>query len=523
MKKKEEERSKDLSRMEDGTPATTVTRRNFLKSTGSAAALAGIAASGLVLSAKDAKASTLPKKWDEKVDVAVIGSGFAGLAAAIEAKNAGSSVVVLEKMRVAGGNSRINGGAIAAAGSPLQAKEGIKDSPDLLYKDMMKAGLGLNYPELARTVAEQSNEAVQWTINSLGVKYEDRLIPLGGHSVIRSYRTPTKSGSGIIMPMLAKLKKLGVKIRKSTYLKEIIRDKNGRVRGVKIREGYRFPKDNSGKVKYIETKKAVIMATGGFGMDFAFRTVQDPRLTKDVDSTNQPGATADGLKAALRVGATPVQLSWIQLGPWTSPDEKGFGMGVWFNIMAACPSGIWVDPDTGKRFVNELADRKTRADATLKTGHPCISIADQQAVRKVGKLDKMLEKGLVKKFNTLEDLASAYKIPFKSLQKTVKEYNAYVKEGEDKAFGKPLRKGSGPVAQAPFYAMRSWPKVHHCMGGVQINTKAQVIGLNNKPVKGLYAAGEAAGGVHGACRLGSCATADCIIFGRIAGKNAAAS
>jgi len=86
-----------------------------------------------------------------------------------------------------------------------------------------------------------------------------------------------------------------------------------------------------------------------------------------------------------------------------------------------------------------------------------------------------------------------------------------------------LRKGSGPVAQAPFYAMRSWPKVHHCMGGVQINTKAQVIGLNNKPVKGLYAAGEAAGGVHGACRLGSCATADCIIFGRIAGKNAAAS
>jgi succinate dehydrogenase/fumarate reductase flavoprotein subunit len=198
-------------------------------------------------------------------------------------------------------------------------------------------------------------------------------------------------------------------------------------------------------------------------------------------------------------------------------------MGVWFNILAACPSGIWVDPDTGKRFVNELADRKTRADAILKTGHPCISIADQQAVQEVGKLDEMLEKGLVKKFNTLGELASAYKIPLTPLQETVREYNSYVEAGKDKEFGKPLRKGSGPVALAPFYAMRSWPKVHHCMGGVQINTKAQVIGLNHKPIKGLYAAGEAAGGVHGACRLGSCATTDCIVFGRIAGKNAAAS
>lgn len=522
MNQKTDGKSKDLSKMEGGISAD-VTRRNFLKSTGSAAALAGIAASGLVLSPGKAGATELPKKWDEAVDVVVIGSGFAGLAAAIEAKTAGSSVVVLEKMRVTGGNSIINGGAIAAAGSPLQAKEGIKDSQDLLYKDMLKAGLGLNYPELVRIVAEQSNEAVQWTIDSLGVKYEDRLIPLGGHSVIRSYRTTNKSGSDIIMPMLAKLKKLGVKVRKSTCLEGIIRDKNGRVRGVKIRDGYRFPEDNSGKVKYIEAKKAVIMATGGFGVDFAFRAIQDPRLTKNVKSTNQPGATADGLVKALQIGAMPVQLSWIQLGPWTSPDEKGMGIGFWFNIMAACPSGIWVDPDTGKRFVNELADRKTRADAILKTGNPCISIADQQAVKKVGELDKMLERGIVKKFNTLEELASAYKIPFKSLLKAVEEYNSDVKTGEDKKFGRPFQKGSGLIAHAPFYAMRSWPKIHHCMGGVQINTKAQVIGLNHKPIKGLYAAGEAVGGVHGACRLGSCATTDCIVFGRIAGKNVGAA
>ena len=102
-----------------------LTRRKFLKTTGGAAALAGVGAGGLLLRPRMTSAVELPKKWDEEVDVVVIGSGFAGLAAAIEAKNAGSSVAILEKMRVPGGNSIINGGLIAAACTPVQDKEGI--------------------------------------------------------------------------------------------------------------------------------------------------------------------------------------------------------------------------------------------------------------------------------------------------------------------------------------------------------------------------------------------------------------
>ncbi len=522
MKQNKEEKFKDLSKEEEG-GSVNVTRRNFLKSTGSAAAVAGIAASGMFLSPGKAGAAELPKKWDETVDVVVVGSGFAGLAAAIEAKNAGSSVIVLEKMPVAGGNSIINGGTIAAAGSAKQAEKGLKDSPEIMYQDMLKAGLGLNYPDLARTIAEKSNEAVQWTIDSIGVQYEDGLIPMGGNSVLRCYRTAKKNGSGLILPMLEKLNTLGVKVRTKTYLDEIIKDGNGEVKGVKIREGYSFPKSDSGKVKYIKAQKGVVMATGGFGVDTDFTQVQDPRLTKSVGSTNQPGATADALVATLKAGAAPVQLSWIQLFPMSSPEEKGIGKCFWFNNLVACPSGIWVNPTTGKRFVNELTDRKTMADAMFATGQPSVSIADQKAVQKIASsLDKMLETGALKKFNTLEELASAFKIPSAQLQQTVNDYNSYVKAGEDKEFGKPL-KGSGPVAEAPFYAMLSWPLIHHCMGGVQINTKAQVIGLERKPIKGLYAAGEAVGGVHGASRLGGFAIADCIIFGRIAGKNAAAS
>ena len=129
----------------------SLTRRDFLKATGGATALAGVAASGIFLGSSEANATELPKKWDEEADVVIIGSGFAGLAAAIEAKNAGASTVVLEKMRVPGGNSIINGGLIAAAGTPVQDKEGIKDSAEIMFNDMLKAGLGMNHPDLART------------------------------------------------------------------------------------------------------------------------------------------------------------------------------------------------------------------------------------------------------------------------------------------------------------------------------------------------------------------------------------
>ncbi len=86
---------------------------------------------------------------------------------------------------------------------------------------------------------------------------------------------------------------------------------------------------------------------------------------------------------------------------------------------------------------------------------------------------------------------------------------------------RPILVEAQPLLEAPFYGIRLWPKVHHTMGGIRINTRAQVINLDGHPIKGLYAAGEVTGGVHGACRLGSCAITDCLVFGRIAGKNAA--
>tara|TARA_B100000614_G_scaffold262912_1_gene301105 strand:- start:35607 stop:36167 length:561 start_codon:yes stop_codon:yes gene_type:complete len=164
-----------------------LTRRQLLKA-GGASMLGGLALGGAGLSRQaraEAMPGKMPAKWDEEVDVVVVGSGFAGLAAAHEAAKAGASVALLEKMRTPGGNSIISGGVIAAAGSPLQAEQGIQDSPDSLYEDMLKAGLYLNQPELARIVADKSVETVQWTIDELGVEYSG-LSHMGGHAVPRS-------------------------------------------------------------------------------------------------------------------------------------------------------------------------------------------------------------------------------------------------------------------------------------------------------------------------------------------------
>jgi flavocytochrome c len=276
-------------------------------------------------------------------------------------------------------------------------------------------------------------------------------------------------------------------------------------------------------VRYLKARKAVILATGGFANDVAFRTIQDPRLTEDVDTTNRACATAEGLREAMRIGAAPVQLSWIQLGPWASPDEKMYGVGPTFASYICFPYGVLVDPGSGRRFVNELADRKTRADAILSIGKPCVGIADAAGVAMSGQaIDQCLKRGIVREFDALEALASAYNIPPATLKATIDRYNRYVKDEKDEDLGKPILRGSKPLLHPPYYGIRLWPKVHYTMGGIRINTKAQVMDLSHKPIRRLYAAGEVTGGIHGACRLGSLAITDCLVFGRIAGEKAAA-
>jgi flavocytochrome c len=461
--------------------------------------------------------------FDEEYEVVVIGSGFAGLSAAIEAREAGRSVLIVEKMRVPGGNSAISGGMFAVVGSPLQVAAGVRDSADLLASDMVRAGQGLNQPELVRTVAEGSLGAFLWVRDHLGVPFTDAVIHGGGHSVPRTHITPDCSGAAIIQGMLVRCRELGIPLRMQCALEELVRDPDGRVTGLTVRNGYLFPRADSGTLVRIRATRGVVLASGGFSQDVAFRSALNPRLDASVDATNHPGATAEGLVSALRIGAMPVHLSWIQMGPWTSRDEEGWGVGSMFSVLVGFPFGIMVDATTGRRFVNELTDRLARFRTIAMEGRDPMVIVGEEAARRYPSLAQCLKRKVVWRYATLEAMAQDQAIDPVPLAETLAAYNEAVEKGVDPLFGKPVRAQSHYLVRPPYYLARLRPKVHYCNGGILIDTGARAVDARTLgPIPGLYAAGEVTGGTNGACRIQGVAICECIVFGRIAGSNAAA-
>lgn len=187
----------------------TLNRRKFLSSS------ALLATSSLIsVTANAACKDPMPAKWDEEVDVIVVGSGFAGLAAAAEAKNANAgNVIVLEKMRAPGGNSVINGGIFAVPGNPAQVKLGIKDSPELLASDMIAAGLGYGYPEKIKAMTEEALPTYEWTVKELGVQYNDKV----GHSVPRHVSAIASPSCGASERKIASHRPLAKSFRAFTF------------------------------------------------------------------------------------------------------------------------------------------------------------------------------------------------------------------------------------------------------------------------------------------------------------------
>ena len=305
-----------------------------------------IPAAGLAASAASA-AEKLPSNFDEAYDVVVIGSGFAGLSAALAAREAGASVAVFEKMAFIGGNSSLSGGMFAIPGSSVQKAQGIKDSPEALMRDMERIGLGLGDPEHIRFVCEHAAETFEWTKDFIGVEWNPHLTGKGGHSAERCLITRQGTGQGIIVPAVKKLESLGVKPRTGAFMQKILRTKNGRVEGVEIREGYVFGKPESGRVKRICAKRAVVLACGGFGADVKYRQKLDPKLGNKFLTTNQPGATSESWREASRIGARIIQADWIQCLPSCSPLELGMGIATHFASISASLFGFWLSTSIG--------------------------------------------------------------------------------------------------------------------------------------------------------------------------------
>lgn len=497
----------------DAVSGATFTSQGFMEAVNDAFAKSGASKADLV--PQDGKIAAEVREAEYTADLIVIGAGGAGMSAAIEAADNGATVVILEKMPVAGGNTLLSGAEMAAPGNWLQEKEGITDSSDLMYEDTLKGGDNENDPELVRVLADNALNGAEWLRDEIGVTFEDYMLFFGGHSVKRSLVPLNASGVELVTKLNTKVDELKIPLHLNTKATDLILDDTGRVIGVKATY-------NDQEIIY-HADKAVIVATGGFGANLEMRIKYNPDMNEKINSTNSVGSTGDGLVMAETIGAELVDLPYIQTYP-TCDIETGTLLYVGDVRMEG--RAILVNKE-GQRFVEELERRDVISKAVIEqTGEVSYLFWDEASmdaskvnVKHKDEYDSLIARGMMVKADTIEEAAALFKIDADALKATVERYNGFAEAGNDTDFNK--RGELVAFTDGPYYIMVSKPAVHHTMGGIRINTDAQVLSTQGQVIPGLYAAGEVTGDIHGTNRLGSNAIADIVVFGRIAGENAA--
>lgn len=470
-------------------------------------ATAGAIAMALALAKGETVQAAAPAASSETCDIVVIGAGGAGLSAATEAAGKGAKVILLEKMGIAGGNTNSATGGLNASETKVQAKLGIADSNEQYYQDTMKGGYNLNDPELVRNMVEKSSETVDWLM-SLGADLSD-VGKMAGSTNSRTHRPQGGAAIGVhLVPVLEKAAKdAGVEIRYNNKVTDIL-EEGGKAVGVKV---------SSANGDYTVKAGAVIIATGGFGAnpDMVVKYKAD---LAGFGTTNHKGATGDAFAWVEKFNAELVQMEQIQTHPTVVPSN-----GLMITEAVRGNGAIMVNRE-GKRFGNEMATRDVMsADVLAQTGKTAYLLFDQSVRESLKAIEGYAKKGLLTEGATPAELAGKLGMDAAALEATVAAYNGYQKSGSgDPDFGRKASEMPRALEKGPYYAVEVGPAIHHTMGGIKINTKAQVISKSGTAVPGLFAAGEVTGGVHGGNRLGGNAVADICVYGKIAGDSALA-
>lgn len=498
----------------DAISGATFSSKGFLDAIKDAAKKAGV-----TLSKADAKAIKKVVKNIPAVsnyDVVVIGAGGAGFSAAIEAKNAGANVVLLEKMPAVGGNSLISGAEMNAARNWVQPKLGIlDDSAERHAADTFKGGDKKGDMKVINVMTANALDAAKWCRDYLGVRFEDdNLFFFGGHSRKRALIPVGHTGTEFIAKFQAKADELGIPVITDMKAEELIKDKTGRVVGVKA--------TSHGATYTFNAKGGVVLATGGFGANKAMVKKYNPKIDERFKTTDAPGTTGEALYMAKRAGAQLVNMGYIQTYPICDPIS-----GVIELIADSRFDGAIMLNQEGKRFVEELERRDVLSEAILKqTGNYCWVLWNDN----IGKISNTVKEhpteyeaftkqGIMATCPDLKCIADFTKMPLKQLESTVKRVSSMAGKGNDKDFHH--RGGLMDMSEGQYYVIKAVPSTHHTMGGVRINEKAQALTAKGQVIPGLWAAGEVTGVTHGTNRLGGNAYTDIIVFGRIAGEAAA--
>ena len=461
------------------------------------------------------------KEEDKTVeaDVVVVGAGGAGLAAAITANQNGASVAVIEKMGKTGGNTTLAGGALNAVDDGSETALANKDSVQLHYDQTFKGGDEKANPELVRVFVDNAWEGVEW-LKSLGMEFLPGTFTVLGGLWPRAHKPVEPIGTGFFKAYDAYIAEHDdVNIDFNTRANHFIVE-DGKVVGVEAT-------GPTGNTITYKAKNGVVLATGGFSQNVEMRQEYNTiwsDLGPNLKSTNHPGATGDGVTMAKEVNADFVGMEYIQLLPMGDP-QTGSLSG---NIEMGVENRLYVN-DEGNRFVDEGARRDVMTAALIDqpNSHMWIVLDSHDYVTgdEVNNfnesLNDLIAAGRAFKGETLDDLAKEIGVDAENLKNAIAGFNAACNGEKEDEFGRTLFKD--PIDKGPFYAAPRIPTVHHTCGGVKINTEAEVIDLDGNVIPNLYAAGEVTGGIHGSNRLGGNALTDTVVFGRIAGANAAAA
>lgn len=461
--------------------------------------------------------------------VVIIGTGLAGLSTANQLiKKHNIPIVLIDKATSIGGNSIKASSGINGAHTLTQEQLKVEDTPDLFFNDTKKSAKDKGSEELMNKLALDSHLAIEWLQQEFDIKL-DLLAQLGGHSAPRTHRSSGKLPPGfeIVSKLSANLKTLAeekpdlVKIQLESKVTDIKVDDNNNVVGVEYT-------DKEGNTQVIDTKH-VVFCSGGFSFSKEMLAKYAPH-TVDLPTTNGEQTTGDGQKILDRLGAEMIDMDQIQVHPtgFIDPNDRTAGHKFLAAEALRGLGGILLNPMTGKRFVNEL---ETRDVVTAAIQNECPKKENTsflvlgEGIYDVLKnnLDFYMWKQLVKKV-TIKEAVEQYKFPI-SASELVNELTKYSTTDKDQ-FGRALvtkNFGDAITEETNIFIGEVTPVVHFTMGGAKINAKAEVIKKNGDVfAKGLYAAGEVSGGVHGANRLGGSSLLECVVFGRTAADSIAA-
>ncbi|MBI4319330.1 MAG: FAD-binding protein [Chloroflexi bacterium] len=475
------------------------------------------------------------RTYDVQADVVVIGYGAAGAASAITAHDNGASVILLEKMREGGGNSRVFGGNIAIASSMEFAD----------YLD--KITFGSTDRETIQTFVEGNLKLKDWIAKlggelqpfvALKVLYPatkskgDVSFPgLRGSETVRRYnlKGPEECPCDRMWRLISSnVERRAIKVLTGMPARDLIKSQQGEVEGVIA--------ESEGKTLAIKARKGVILCCGGFENDEAMKF--DCLGVKHIKFVGNPGNTGDGIRMAQKVGAGMWHLN-------RSATNIGFqapGFEAAFYIFFSDVGFLYVD-QLGRRFLNEtyadpyeyasvlsnFDDREFRYpripfyavmdEAVMRAGRLAYGTAGYNKNLYRWSLDNKAEvdKGWITRSRNLSELAKQIAVAESALANTVNTYNSYCGALKDPDFGR--AKENLKEIHPPFYAIKLWPTILNTQGGPRRDKEARVLDPDGKPIPRLYSAGEI-GSIWGFRYQTATNMAECLVFGQIAGRNA---